>query len=211
MAVLNVHPGKSERGDLFIMTGTPEKSDLDNIEEMLGRGDPMVVEELYRLYFKRLYSLILYKLGGDRGKAEDITQDTFVSAVKSVKNFRRACKPYTWLVGIAYHKINDYYRALQRMRNHLGKSVSFDSIEQGGISDLSDLTNAAESKEQSITVRRVLYQLSPDYRIVLVLKYVEGMSVSEISQVNGRSIKSVEGLLARARQAFKKNFGTEIE
>jgi RNA polymerase sigma-70 factor (ECF subfamily) len=194
------------------MASISDNSDPDKIEEMLGRGDPIVVEELYRLYFERLYSLILYKLGGDREKAEDITQDTFVSAVKSVKSFRQKCKPYTWLVSIAYHKINDHYRAQQRIQNHLGKSVSLDSVESRGAKDLSDSTvDTIESKEQNITVRRVLYALPVDYRIALILKYVEGMSVSEIMEVTGRSNKSVEGLLARARQAFKKIFGAKIE
>jgi RNA polymerase sigma-70 factor (ECF subfamily) len=60
-----------------------------------------------------------------------------------------------------------------------------------------------ESAETRQVVNEALSRLPWDYRQVLILKYVEEMSVQEISQVMGRSPKSIEGLLTRARKALQ--------
>jgi RNA polymerase sigma-70 factor (ECF subfamily) len=86
-------------------------------------------------------------------------------------------------------------------------SPDFDAmkqLEQTGDDKPATLT-VMEFEEIRQAVRQALGDLPQDYQEVLVMKYLEGMPVLEISQAMGRSPKSVEGLLARARKAMRDN------
>ena len=84
----------------------------------LRSGDYEAVGKLFETYFDRVYALIFYEVGKDQSVAEDITQETFLGAMKSANKFRGRSKPYTWLVSIAHHKIADYYRRQERAHKH---------------------------------------------------------------------------------------------
>jgi RNA polymerase sigma-70 factor (ECF subfamily) len=178
-------------------------------EKVLARlrsGDYSIREELFNLYFDRLYSLIFNSVGRDKMAAEDITQETFLNVLSSLKSFDSKSKLYTWIVGIARHKIVDYYRTVKKEREQ--ESYRLGNSDPNIISDDVPAADALESIETGVTVRKALSDLDPKYQQVLLLKYVEDMSVVEISQIMGRSPKSVEGLLTRARNALKKNLDT---
>ena len=168
--------------------------------------DRNVGEELFTLYFDRLYTLIFNSVGRDRAVAEDITQDTFLSVLRSLKSFDGKSQLYTWIVGIARHKIADYYRTVKKEREQTAYRLG--NSDPCIIDNDVPVVDALESIETGVTVRKALSDLDPKYQQVLLLKYVEDMSVVEISQIMGRSQKSVEGLLTRARNALKKNLDT---
>ena len=173
----------------------------------LCRGEPAAVEELYNAYFDRLYSLVFNQVGKDQQAAEDIVQETFLAALNSVDKFRGQSKLYTWLCGIAHHKVLDFYRQQEREAKRGSQPSNAGAIELDQIKDSElPVSRLIESEETRQAVEQALFSLPPDYRQVLIYKYVEEMSVSEISQVMGRSSKSVEGLLTRARKALRASF-----
>src|SRR5512138_546146 len=88
----------------------------------ISAGEADAFNELFLIYFDRLYSLVFHEIGRDQTIAEDIVQETFLSALKSAKNFKGNSQVYTWLVGIAHHKIADYYRHLKRERGNTSLS-----------------------------------------------------------------------------------------
>jgi RNA polymerase sigma-70 factor (ECF subfamily) len=172
--------------------------------ERLGSGDRSAITDLYNTYFDRLYSLVYNQVDRNRSVAEDIVQETFLAAIESSKKFQGRSSLYTWLCSIAYHKVADHYRRQARERKHMVSGVDVDAVD---VSDSSDRQSQPESLIESAETRQVVNQalakLPWDYRQVLVLKYVEEMSVQEISQIMGRSPKSVEGLLTRSRKALQ--------
>jgi RNA polymerase sigma-70 factor (ECF subfamily) len=171
----------------------------------LSRGDPAAVEELFARYFRQVYSVVYHAVGRDRTTAEDITQDTFLSAARAAGRFRGQSKPYTWLLGIAHHKISDYYRKKGRSRRYEIRSLEAADSKSEILPDNSNpIQERLESAETGALVTRVLGELPYHYRTVLIYKYVEEMSVKEISEVMKRSPKSVEALLTRARSILKK-------
>lgn len=175
-------------------------------EKLLNRlrdGDHSVRDEIFSLYFDRLYSFVFNSVDRDKMVAEDITQETLLSVVKSLASFDYKSKFYTWIIGIARHKIADHYRVVQKER---GQGVyRFEN----GIPDTNSndvpAADIIESIETGVTVRNALKKLQLKYRQVLMLKYVEEMSVAEISRAMGISQKSVEGLLTRARKKLRDN------
>lgn len=172
--------------------------------EKLRSGDEGAVEQFYTAYHKRLYYLVLEQVDRDRSLAEDLVQEVFLAALGSLDHFRGDSQLYTWLRSIASHKLNDYYRR-QAREPRAPKSDSDTEalmLEQAA-DDERPLQTVMESQETREEIQQALVCLPQHYRRVLVLKYLEEMPVLEISQVMGRSPKSVEGLLSRARKALR--------
>ncbi len=185
----------------------PEAPPLEQDAEMLKRlhdGDRTAMAELYDRYFDRVYSLVFNQVDRNRDVAEDIVQETFLAALKSAKGFKGRSSAYTWLCSIAYHKVADHYRRQSRERKRMVSGVDVDTVdvsENPGTQPQPD--SLIESAETRQVVNEALAKLPWDYRQVLILKYVEELSVQEISQIMDRSPKSIEGLLTRSRKALQ--------
>lgn len=162
------------------------------------------LEQLYRQYVDRVYSVVFHQVGQDKSVAEDIVQETFLSALRSIGKFRGKSKFYTWLCSIAYHKVADFYRRQGQEARHREHLSGTGSIELEQIIDSEPLASSKiESEEDGHVIERALLRLPLDYRQVLIFKYVEQMPVAEISLIIRRSPKSVEGLLTRARKELR--------
>jgi len=174
--------------------------------EKLRSSDRAAMEEFYNLYRNRLYSLVLQQVGRDEAVAEDLVQEVFLAALDSLDKFRADCQLYTWLRSIALHKINDFYRHQAREPKPEKSSPDFDAFQLEQIGDDGQaILTTMESEEIRQSVHQALADLPQDYQDVLVLKYLKDMPVLAISQIMGRSPKSVEGLLSRARKAMRAN------
>jgi len=185
----------------------PEAPPLEQDAEMLKRlhdGDRTAMAALYDRYFDRVYSLVFNQVDRNRDVAEDIVQETFLAALKSAKSFKGRSSAYTWLCSIAYHKVADHYRRQSRERKRMVSGVDVDTVDvsdnPGRQPQPDSLIESAETRQ---VVNEALAKLPWDYRQVLILKYVEELSVQEISQIMDRSPKSIEGLLTRSRKALQ--------
>jgi RNA polymerase sigma-70 factor (ECF subfamily) len=165
--------------------------------------------EFYALYRSRLYSLILDQVDRDQATAEDLVQEVFLAALSSLDRFRGDSQLYTWLRSIALHKINDFYRQQARQPRSREQSIDYEGLEleQTRGSEPAPHT-VMEDEDVRESVHQALADLPHDYQEVLVLKYLKDMPVLAISQIMGRSPKSVEGLLSRARKAMRDNLET---
>ena len=181
----------------------PQSQDTELVAKLC-LGDDDALRELYYRYFDRLYSLVFHQVGGNKDIAEDIVQDTFLAMLKSAGNYRGHSKFYTWLCSIAYHKIADFYRQQKRQAGRGIEPLDIESLETER-RFYHELTTSGidESKETRQAFEEALMSLRSDYRQVLIFKYVEEMSVHEISKIMHRSPKSVEGLLARGRKVLR--------
>jgi RNA polymerase sigma-70 factor (ECF subfamily) len=194
------------RGDMKVAESTSQSYEAKLIKK-LRSGDSRAREEFYNIYRNRLYFVVLEQVDRDQALAEDLVQETFLAALSSLDKFRGDSQLYTWLRSIAFHKINDFYRHQAREPKPHESPPDFDAmkqLEQTGGDEPAPLT-VMESEEIRQSVHQALGSLPHDYQKVLVLKYLEEMPVLEISQVMGRSPKSVEGLLSRARKAMRDN------
>jgi RNA polymerase sigma-70 factor (ECF subfamily) len=186
------------------ISGSTSQSYETKLVENLRRGDSTAMEEFYNLYRSRLYYLILEQVGRDEAVAEDLVQEVFVAALGSLDRFRGDSQLYTWLRSIALHKINDFHRHQARRPEPVKSLRDFDVTKLEQIGDNEPATSTQmESEEVRQSVHQALADLPQDYQEVLVLKYLRDMPVLAISQIMGRSPKSVEGLLSRARKAMR--------
>ena len=188
------------------IAGSVSLVDETELVERLRSGDQAAMEEFYYLCKDKLYSLIFRQVDKDQAAAEDLVQETFLAALDSLDKFRGDSQLYTWLCGIAQHKVSDFHR-LKRRDIKPGKlPLGINAIKPEQIKDTEPIaSDLLESQETRRTVEQALASLPRDYRKVLVFKYFERMPVLEISQLMGRSPKSIEGLLSRARKALQAN------
>lgn len=142
------------------------------------------VDDVYRYVHRRCR---------DHALSEDITQETFMAAA------RKADGPDSitvgWLITVAKNRLIDSLRRQMRFEDRLHLlAVPHSRVE------------LAELAER-LRVEDALAELSVDYRLVLTLHYIDGYTVPALAEEMGRSVKSVEGIVTRARRALR----TELE
>jgi RNA polymerase sigma-70 factor (ECF subfamily) len=147
----------------------------------------------------RIYGYFLRRCGGSASIAEDLTSETYLRAVAQVKRSGSIDEPIRWLFGIARHTLIDHYRAsLHDGHRELSRD---DQIER--VADRHDPYAAVLDRDQAIAT---LDRLSPDQRLVIALRYLDGLTQSEIAHATGKSEHAIESLLVRGRSAFKRYY-----
>ena len=166
--------------------------------------DPEVFRSVYENNARRLYNLAL-RLVGDRQRAEEIVQETFLRAFDRAETFREGARVGTWLYRICANLSYDYLRA-KRYRD----AVSLDTrvrTEDGGADELSDRLPApvedpgSEAGREEIrrTVRELVDALPERERAVLLLRHYEGMTFERIAEALELTSRTVQNCLRRAR------------
>lgn len=161
------------------------------IQEQPSSPDPVVA--IYRVALPRVYGYLLPRCGST-ALAEDLTAETFTAAVAAVK--RRQVREVTvaWLIGVARHKLVDHWRRIEREQRGL---AAVEHNQQGTDDPWDELldTEAAHG---------ALLRLSVPQRLALTLRYLDGLSVPEVAEHLGRSVRATETLLVRARRALRR-------
>jgi RNA polymerase sigma-70 factor (ECF subfamily) len=169
------------------------------IEEAAGALglEPAAFRSFYEDALPRVYGYLLHRCGGVSAVAEDLTQETFLAAVAELRKGRRVEAPIPWIYGIARHKLLDHYRRQERIET----TVSIDP--EPGLSDVAIDESGTDARESAIAA---LASVPASQRAVLVLRYLDGYSMSEIAALLEKSEKAVESLLGRGRESFRRAY-----
>jgi RNA polymerase sigma-70 factor, ECF subfamily len=172
----------------------------------MAKGDRSAWARMYDRHVADVFAVIYHLLGGDRGLAEDVSQEVWLLAIEQFDRFDPGRGKFRdWILGIGRH------RALRRYRRTAGNGS--DEYFDPQVSSVSP-PDLLEEVERTDLVRVALLQLREDHRRVLLDKYVTGSSVAEIAARLGRSAKAVESLLSRARSELRNllepYFSTEV-
>jgi len=172
--------------------------------EAFQRGDKKAFDELVIRHKDRIFNLC-YRFLGDYEEANDSAQEAFVKAYGSLNTFRLESAFSTWLYRIAVNACkNKLGSAAYRAKR---KTVSLDNpgnnedgplpmeIQNGTPSPLARM----EEKEKKALVQRALDTLPTEFKMVVTLRDVEGLSYEEIAEVTGLNLGTVKSRIARAR------------
>jgi len=169
-------------------------------------GDPVGVRRLLDEAGPVLYGFVIARVGGDADAAEDIVQETILEAVRSAASFRGDSTVTTWLCAIARHRLSRHWAGERRQeRARSGLRAMHGPGPAAEAEDGGDL-EAVERREQLLGA---LARLPAMQRQVLILKYLDGRSVQEISAEVGRSSVQVQSLLQRGRDGLRRHLGME--
>lgn len=174
------------------------KRDKELVERIL-QGDKKLLRRTLKEYRPRIFRFVARWVESPED-AEEILQETLLSAVDSLPLYSAKSRLFTWLCAIARHEISDFYRKRKI------KSVLFSRFPRikTFASQALGPEEVLEKKELGRKIKRTLASLGEGYEVVLRLKYIEGKSVAQIARELGESAKAVESRLFRARQAFIK-------
>jgi len=159
---------------------------------------PDVFAAFYDSAVDAVYRYLLRAVLGNRPLAEDLTQQTFESIVTAARDARWTAPTIPWVIGVARHKLIDHYRSAAREQRRLTLWWS------SGVRDDEDQLDELDDNDLA-RVPDMLRTLTPDHRLVLVLKYLDDLSVEEIATEIGRSVHATESLLSRARHALARS------
>ncbi len=176
--------------------------DDDRVRELLdriGRHDEPAFRELYNAFSRRVYTYVL-NMVKDHGRAEEILVDTMYEVWRAPARFRGDSQFGTWLIGIARNKAMMVHRA--RRPNELHEDL--DDIAETTAADTPDGFAQLAGKQRSEGVQHCMGRLSDEHRECMHLVFFEGMSLAEVSQVQGCPENTVKTRLFHARQKIKK-------
>jgi len=165
--------------------------------ERAQKGDRDALEELYLIYFDRIYSY-LHMSVGNRHDAEDLTTQTFLKMLESIGKFRFQAAPFSaWLFRIGHNLAMDHFRAARRWQ------PEEDVPEPQG----SEEASAEEEALQSIgrkSMLELIENLSQEQKQVLTLKFVFNLPNGEVATILGKTEGAVKSLQHRALASLQK-------
>jgi RNA polymerase sigma-70 factor (ECF subfamily) len=193
--------------ELPAAAGRPEagaKSSMETPAELIARarrGDGESFRLLFERYTRPVISFIFYTVG-QRALAEELAQETFLRAYRSLGALRDETKLSTWLFGIARNVAREELRARGREPRC---GVELDDPSAAGLADEGPSPSSRlYGKELGAAVGAALAALDEDKRTVLVLKFYHGRSYEEIAAVTGFSPAKVRNDLHRARAEMRR-------
>ncbi len=163
-------------------------------------------EPAFRAWYERslplVYGYLFHRCGRNPELAEELTQQAFVEAVRSRDRFRGQADATTWVIGIARHKLVDHFRRTERDARRLAALSA---------RDLGDAGHAGSSPPtMPDDIDDALALLPALQRAVLVLHYMDQLSVRDVAHSIGKSESATASLLARGRDTFRQAYqGTD--
>lgn len=177
----------------------------EKIIEGLMKKDERILLAFYTAYRPQVFRFI-HKRIGSRETAEELTQDVFLDFIEGLRDFRRESSLRTFLFSIARFKVIDHIKKKKI------KKILFSALPKYFVENIVSAFTDTETQRRDLAeqIETAIRKLPNDYRIIIRLKYVDGMKVKEIASRMAMSCKAAESLLYRARQAFIREFRTAL-
>lgn len=166
------------------------------------KRDRKASEEFVARFADGIYSYIRSRLIPRYDHVEDLVQETFLAAWENLSRYESSGSLRGWLMGIARHKVEDYYRA--RLRAH--DPVEIDDEDGPFLASPPMIQELLEQKQLRDRTKQVLATLPEHYRLALIWRYWHKASAHEMANKTGKTEKAMERLLARARLEFRERW-----
>ena len=162
----------------------------------LQKRDETAFEELLRQYEKKVYTLC-FRMCGNSEDAEEAAQDTFLALWRGIDRFRQESSLSTWIYRLASNACID----LLRRRKKQGSSLSLDDEELflDAVDSAPRPQDAVEHREAQKLLQEGLSALPEEYRKVLILREIEGLSYTEIAESASLELGTVKSRISRGR------------
>ena len=148
-----------------------------------------------------VYSFVRKRLIPRVGMVDDLMQEILLAAWQGLPKFRGDASLRSWILGIARHKVDDFYR--RRLRDSEITEESEPSAEPVTEPGLDRHLDAAAEQDR---VERTLALLPEAYAMALIWRYRDEKSVREMAELSGKTEKAMERMLARARGNFRREW-----
>lgn len=175
---------------------------LDNEKEIIEEiknGKKEAFGLLYDHYQPRIYRFIYLKVS-QKEDAEDLTHQVFLSALRKINEYEERGLPFSgWLYRIARNEVIDFYRkrklkvSLEEVNNTDSNLINLDQ----------ELNDKIDLKIQIENVKKAILKLKADYQDIIIMRFVDDLSIKEIAQVLQKSEGAVKLMQHRAIKALR--------
>jgi RNA polymerase sigma-70 factor (ECF subfamily) len=175
------------------MFSQPAASD-ERLIQRFKQGDLDAFTSLYERYAPRVLNRVRYVV--PEADIEDVTQEVFIAALKSLDSFRGESLFSTWLRTLTNYKVAEYYRRRNRKQDP----------HEAPIAEAEDLPDAGDGVvlEDRIAMRSALLSLPEKYRDVILMRFSEEMRFEDIAASLGANLEATKSLFRRAVAALRK-------
>jgi len=180
-------------------------TDIDLIEQTLA-GDQSAYADLVKRHQRFVFTLAM-RFAKSREDAEEIAQDCFIKAYRSLSSFQKQSKFSTWLYSIVYTTAMTTLRKKRIATDSIDDEETFVQIENKP----SGYDDNAENKSRTFYVNQAIDQLLPDDAAIITLFYKGEQSLEEIAQTMGIEANTVKVKLFRARQRLKEKLERNLK
>jgi RNA polymerase sigma-70 factor (ECF subfamily) len=173
---------------------------LESGEDLIGacqRGDAGAFAQLFEAYKDRVYSIAL-RFSGEPATALDIAQDTFLKLLSRIGDFRGEARFDTWLYRMVANSCLDHKRRGLRIAPFVEELI--DKLRPAPATALDDLLRV----EFEYSVQSVVAKLPAEQRMVVILRYTEGLAYEQISEILNCSAGTVASRLNRAHKTLER-------
>ncbi|MFC1913423.1 RNA polymerase sigma factor [Chloroflexota bacterium] len=175
---------------------TDISSDIDKLVDRATDGDGDAFGRLYDLHVDRVYRHIYYRVS-NTADAEDLTQQVFIKAWQAISRYTKTASPFlAWLIKISHNLVIDFYRA-KKSETY----IDFDIVATKPESDPEHMVEACLSQQE---LRRAILALHGDQSQVIMMRFIEEFSYTEIAASLGKSEGAVRVILHRGLARLKK-------
>jgi RNA polymerase sigma-70 factor (ECF subfamily) len=165
---------------------------------MADRISETQLERIYDDTIVELYGYASRRCGGQRELAEDVTQETWVRALRHWRQHGAPPNPLAWLTIVARNLIVSHFRRLEQ------KGVSFDVVSPAEVLAAVEANTVTDSAEVASLVSQALTRIPPAEAQLLETFHYDRMKMSQMAEAYGISERAVEGRLRRARERLRR-------
>jgi RNA polymerase sigma-70 factor (ECF subfamily) len=178
--------------------GAEIKNLTDDWDDLIVRaqgGDDEAFGVIFEHHSRFVYKFV-YAMLGEPSAAEELTQETFLAAYKSIHNLRGEAKLRTWLCAIAKNVVYKSFRSHRKEAGNCGETIeSLGAVDDKNLPPDKEFLN----RELNQVIRSALSQLDADKRLVFTLKELQHLSYKEISEITGSAVPKLKTDLHRAK------------
>jgi RNA polymerase sigma factor (sigma-70 family) len=181
---------------------SPSAAEDSELVAAVLRKDRKATAEFVARHADALYRYMRSRLAPRYDQVDDLVQEVFVTAWQGLNQYRGAGSLQAWVMGIARHKVEDYYR--ERLRTP--ESIEDADLDPDKSTSVPEIHRLLEEDQLRKNTQRVLAALPEQYRLVLLWRYWEKASAREMALKTSKTEKAIERLLARARAEFRERW-----
>lgn len=191
----------------------PERDTDASLVARVQSGDKRAFDLLILKYQRRIIRL-LSRMVSNQSELEDLAQETFVKAYRSIGQFRGDSAFYTWLYRIAINTARNWH-ALQKRRPQPAEPIKTDTGETfhqiDNLTDIDTPEAIMAGRQVADVINQAISELPEDLRNALILREVEGLAYDEIAQIMNCPIGTVRSRIFRARDAIASKLRPVLE
>ncbi len=197
-----MHPNPAAEGSDKNRAPCPAPAADRELVTAILRKDRKATAAFVALYSDEIYLYVRSRLAPRMDIVDDLVQEVFLAAWESLRVYRGDAPLRGWLMGIARHKIENYYRACLRAPLALD-AAGQDAVQAVVEISVDELLDRSRVEEKT---RRILADLPETHSMALLWRYWEKRSAAEMAERTGKTVKAIERLLARAREMFRERW-----